>query len=186
MFVLQAQAGFQLDLSGECLKDFSEPNALLTPPVCRVRARQHTMFAQCSLGSEGALCKEPRDAHNSAGLRCAPLPTEYSRSDSHSVVEYPPLVSSSHLSLRSSPSVSAASCGGGGVGVGVRVVGVGVVRVGGGVGWSRGGRGVGWKAGFSRFFTHSIGSSTGEFTASLHLAVTFRVQTLVTNELLQK
>ena len=99
--------------------------------------------------------------HNSAGRRCAQtgslLPTEFSKScdvdvslgDSQSVVEYPPLVSSSHLSLRSAPLCLLRRL------AVVELVGLVVVEGVGCVGWSGGGRA--WGGGVSRFsLTQSI------------------------------
>ena len=88
---------------------------------------KHTMYAQSTSVSEAA--KSPV-MHNSARLCCAQtgssLPTEFSnscdvdvsQSDSQSAVECPPLATSSHVSHRSAPSVSAASSWGVGVGSG--------------------------------------------------------------------
>ena len=162
------------------MNHLSESSALLTLPFRFLQevassmillSCKHTMHAQCLVGSEARSAK----SRVVQGLDCSKsCDVGVSLSDSQSVDEYPPLVSSIHLSIRSASSVSARSCVGGGVGVGVCVVGVGggVGRV----GWARGGCAwSGMEGGVSHF---SITQSTR--------ALIIRVQTLVMNELLQK
>ena len=171
----------------------SESNAVLTPPVRSLGTAalsglsrfavapptlssstilptcKHTTCVQCSVQKSLVM-------HNSAQTGY-PLPTEFSKScdvsvslcESPSVDEYPPLVSSSQVSIRSASPVFARSFVGGGVGVEL-----GVVGVGGGVG--RVGlvvvvHGAGWKVGFSPVF-HSLNRlEHGRIHASLHLEV---------------